>query len=107
MRLKKNKIVDVVDIIQLQWGRGEFHIIIKCIILNMKNDLILGENFWQKYHLTFDYDILNIRVTNDGEKYFLFDIKINYSHLQILDNQSLLIMKFKHCVFEKCVWKGA
>ena len=107
MRLKKDKIVDVVDIIQLQWGRDEFHIIIECIILNMENDLILGENFWQKYCLIFDYDTLNIRVTNDDEKYFFFDIKINHSHLQILDNQSLLIIKFEHRVFEKCVRKNA
>ena len=46
MWLKRDKIVDVVDIIQLQWNRDEFHIIIKYIILNMKNDLILNENFW-------------------------------------------------------------
>ena len=45
MRLKKNKTVNVVDIIQLQWNRDEFHIITECIILNMKNDLILNENF--------------------------------------------------------------
>ena len=86
MRLKKDKIVDVVNIIQLQWNRDEFHIIIECIILNMKNDLILSENFWQKYRLIFDYDTLSIRVTNNDEKYFFFDIEINHSHLQILGN---------------------
>ena len=73
----------------------------------MKNDLILGENFWQEYRLIFNYDTLSIRVTNDNEKYFFFDIKINHSHLQILDNQSSLIMKFKRRVFEKCVRKNA
>ena len=107
MRLKEDKIVDIVDIIQLQWNRDEFHIIIKCIILNMKNDLILNENFWQKYRLIFDYDTLNIRVTNDDEKYFFSDIKINHSHLQIFDNQSSLIIKFERRVFEKCVRKSA
>ena len=86
MRLKKNKIINVVDIIQLQWNRDEFYIIIECIILNMKNDLILSENFWQKYCLIFDYNMLNIRVTNDDKKYFFFNIKINHLHLQILDN---------------------
>ena len=69
----------------------------------MKNDLILNENFWQKYYLIFDYDTLNIRVTNDDEKYFFFNIKINHSHLQILDNQPSLIIKFERRVFEKCV----
>ena len=107
MRLKKDKIVDIVDIIQLQWNRDEFHTITECIILNMKNDLILNENFWQEYCLIFDYDTLDIRVTNDDEKYFLFNIKINHSHLQILDNQSSLIIKFERRVFERCVRKGA
>ena len=107
VQLKKNKIVNVVDIIQLQWNRDEFHIIIECIILNIKNDLILNENFWQEYYLIFDYDTLSIRVTNNDEKYFLFNIKINHSHLQILDNQSSLIIKFKRRVFEKCVQKSA
>ena len=107
MRLKKDKTVDVVDIIQLQWDRGGFHIIIECIILNMKNDLILDENFWQKYHLIFDYDTLSIRVINDDEKYSFFDIKINHSHLQILGNQSSLIMKFERRVFKRCVRKNA
>ena len=51
--------------------------------------------------------MLSIRVINDDEKYFFFDIKINHSHLQILDNQSSLIIKFKRCVFEKCVRKSA
>ena len=103
MWLKKNKTIDIVDIIQLQWNRNEFHIIIECIILNMKNDLILNENFWQKFYLIFNYDTLNIRVTNDDKKYFFFDIKINHSHLQILNNQSSLIMKLECRAFEKCV----
>ena len=51
--------------------------------------------------------MLNIRVTNDDEKYFFFDIKINHSYLQILDNQSSLIIKFERRVFEKCVQKNA
>ena len=38
---------------------------------------------------------------------FFFNIKINHSHLQILDNQSSLIMKFKRYIFEKCVQKNA
>ena len=50
--------------------------------------------------------MLDIRVINDDEKYFFFDIKINHSHLQILDNQSSLIMKFKCYVFEKCIRKN-
>ena len=103
MQLKKNKTVDVVDITQLQWNRDEFHTIIECIILNMKNDLILNENFWQKYCLIFNYDTLSIRITNDDKKYFFFDIKINHSHLQILGNQLLLIIKLERHVFERCV----
>ena len=55
----------------------------------------------------FDFNTLNIRVINDDEKYFLFDIKINHSHLQILDNQSLLIIKFERRVFKKYVRKNA
>ena len=51
--------------------------------------------------------MLNIRVTNDDEKYFFFDIEINHSHLQILDNQLSLIMKFERRVFERCVRKSA
>ena len=51
--------------------------------------------------------MLSIRVTNDDEKYSFFDIKINHSHLQIFDNQSSLIMKFKRRVFKRCVRKNA
>ena len=51
--------------------------------------------------------MLSIRVINDDEKYFFLNIKINHSHLQILDNQSLLIMKLERRVFEKCVRKNA
>ena len=107
VRLEEDKIVDVVGIIQLQWSRDGFHIITECIVLNMENDLILGENFWQEYRLIFDYDMLGIRVTSDGEEYFFSDIEINHSHLQILGNQSSLTMKFERRVFEKCVRKGA
>ena len=91
----------------MQWDRDEFHIITEYIILNIKNNLILSENFWQKYRLIFDYDTLNIHVTNNDEKYFFFDIKINHSHLQIFDNQSSLIIKFERHAFEKCVRKDA
>ena len=51
--------------------------------------------------------MLNICIINDDEKYFFFNIKINHLHLQILDNQLSLIMKFKRCIFEKCVRKSA
>ena len=51
--------------------------------------------------------MLNIRVINDNKKYFLFDIEINHSHLQILDNQSSLIIKFERRVFKRCVRKNA
>ena len=51
--------------------------------------------------------MLNIRVTNNDEKYFFFDIKINHLHLQIFDNQLSLIIKFKRRIFEKCIQKNA
>ena len=51
--------------------------------------------------------MLSIRVTNDDEKYFFFNIKINHSHLQIFDNQLSLIIKFERCVFERCIQKNA
>ena len=76
-------------------------------MLNIKNDLILNENFWQKYCLISDYNTLNIRITNDNRKYFFFNINFNRSHLRILENQSSLIMKFKRRVFKRCVQKSA
>ena len=47
--------------------------------------------------------MLSIHIINDDEKYFFFNIKINHSYLQILDNQLSLTIKFERYVFEKYV----
>ena len=74
MRLKNNKIVDVVDFVSYKWNKNKFYTIFDCLIFNIKNDLILNENFWQKYRLIFDYDTLKIRVTNKNNIYLFSNI---------------------------------
>ena len=107
VRLEGGKTVDVVGTTQLQWGRGGFHTTTECIVLNMENDLILGENFWQEYRLIPDYDTLGIRVTSGGGEYSLSGIGTNHPHLQILGNQPPLAMELGRRAFERCVRKGA
>ena len=46
MRLKSDKIIDVVNLIQIFYIKHKFRITIDCMILNMKNDFILNKNFW-------------------------------------------------------------
>ena len=62
VQLENDKSIDIVDITKFTWRKNEFHISTSCMILNMKNDLILNENFWKKYRLTSDYKIISIRV---------------------------------------------
>ena len=81
MRLKNDKIVDVVDSTQIFWIENEFRITIDCIMLNMKNDLILNENFWQNYRLCLDYDIMNVKIMNNEIEHSLYDIHVNFSRL--------------------------
>ena len=86
MRLKSDKIVDVVDFVSYKWNKNEFYTIFDYLVFNMKNDLILNENFWQKYRLIFDYDTLKMRVTNENNIYLFSSISNDRSHLQILEN---------------------
>ena len=87
MRLKNDKIVDVVDSTQIFWIENEFRITIDCIMLNMKNDLILNENFWQNYRLCLDYDIMNVKIMNNEIKHSLYDMHSNFSRFQIFNNE--------------------
>ena len=62
VQLESDKSVDVVDVTKFTWRKSEFYISTSCVILNIKNDLILDENFWKKYRLTSDYETMSIRV---------------------------------------------
>ena len=75
VRLESDKIIDVVDIARLSWYKDEFHTIIECVVLDMKNDLILNENFWREYRLTSDYETLELRVKDENRKYKRSKIK--------------------------------
>ena len=106
MQLKNDKIVDVVDFTKFNWNKNEFHTIIDCLIFNMNNDLILNENFWQKYRLIFDYNTFDMRVTNENQKFLFANMKNHNSRLQILENQSFEIQIVTKRVFERLIRKN-
>ena len=55
--------------------KNEFYTKIEYIILNIKNNLILNENFWQKYRLFFDYNIIKIKIKVEEIEFAFNDIK--------------------------------
>ena len=106
VRLKSDKTVDVVNSIQISWIKNEFRITIDYMMLNMKNDFILNENLWQNYRLCFNYDVFEIKVMNNEIKYSLFDMYVNFSRFQILNNESLRVDCISRRVFEKFIRKS-
>lgn len=71
VRLEGGKSVDVVGAVNYTWRKGGFQTTTRCIVLDMENDLILGENFWQEYRLSPDYETLGVRVWQDAKSIFL------------------------------------
>ena len=106
MRLKNDKIIDVVDSIQIFWIKNKFRITIDYIMLNMKNDLILNENFWQNYRLCFDYDIMNVKIMNNEIEYSLYDMYSNFSRFQIFNIELSRVNYVSRRVFEKLIRKN-
>ena len=106
MRLKSDKIVDVVNSIQIFWIKDEFRITIDCMMLNMKNDLILNENFWQNYRLCLDYDIMSVKVMNNEIEHSLYDMHAKFSRFQILNNESSRVDCVSRRVFERLIRKN-
>ena len=107
VQLKNDKTVDVVDFTKFNWSKNEFHTIIDCLILNMNNDLILNENFWQKYRLVSDYNTFDMRVTDENQKFLLASMKNHSFRLQILENQSFEVQVVKRRAFERLIRKNA
>ena len=107
IRLKNDKTIDVVDFVSYEWNKNKFHTIFDYLVFNIKNDLILNENFWQKYRLIFDYDTLKMRVTNKNNIHLLSSILNNRSHLQIFENQSSKAQILDKRVFERFIRKNA
>ena len=107
MQLESDKFVDVVDVTKFTWRKSEFHISTSCVILNMKNDLILDENFWKKYRLTSDYETISIRVWQNEKQHVLSSIVDHRSRLRILSNQSSEAEVVSRRVFERLVRKSA
>ena len=105
MRLKSDKIVSIIDFTQITWSKKKFHIIINCKMLDMKNDFILNENFWQNYRLCFDYDTFDCKITNKKEKHLLHDMNFDRSRLQMLNNEFSEMMSRR--AFEKFIRKNA
>ena len=70
----------------------------------MKNDLILNENFWQKYRLTSDYDIMRIKIKAEEIEYCFNEIE-NRSRFQIFENQSSVVDEVNKRVFERFIRK--
>ena len=107
VQLESGKIVDVVGFTKFSWGKDGFHTITDCLVLNMDNDLILGENFWQKYRLVFDYNTLGMRVTDGGQEFLLASMEDHSSRLQILENQSSGAQVVTRRAFERLIRKSA
>ena len=74
-------------------------------MLNMKNDFILDENFWQNYRLCSDYEILEIRINDNEKEHLLSDMNARRSRLQILSNESLEAKVISRRVFERLIRK--
>ena len=107
VRLKSDKIVSIVDFTQITWNKEEFHIIIDCKMLNMKNDFILNENFWQDYRLCFDYDTFECKIKNNEIKHLLHDMNFDRSRFQMLNNEFFEIEMISRRAFEKFIRKNA
>ena len=107
MRLKNDKIVSIVDFIQITWNKKKFHIIIDCKILNMKNDFILNENFWQNYRLYFDYDTFECKIKNNEVKHLLHDMNFDRSRVQIFNNEFFETEMISRRAFVKFIRKNA
>ena len=107
MRLKSDKIISIVDFIQIIWNKKKFHITIDCKMLNMKNDFILNENFWQNYRLCFDYDTLECKIKNNEVKHLLHDMNSDRSRFQIFSNEFFEIEMISRRAFEKFIRKNA
>ena len=85
----------------------KIHIIIDCKMLNMKNDFILNENFWQNYRLCFDYDTLECEIKNNEIKHLLHDMNFDRSRFQMFNNEFFEIEVISRRAFEKFIWKNA
>lgn len=106
VRLEGGKTVDVVGSTKLKWSKGGFHTNTDCIVLDMENDLILGENFWQEYRLSPDYDTMGVKVKDGKTEYCLNGIE-NRPRLQILENQPPAANEVGRRAFERLIRKGA
>ena len=107
MRLKNDKIVSIVNFIQFIWNKKKFHIIINCKMINMKNDFILIENFWENYRLCFDYDTLDCKINNKKIKHLFHDMNFDRSRFQMFNNEFSKITSMSRRAFEKFIRKNA
>ena len=107
MRLKNDKIVDVVNFCEITWNKDEFYILIHCTMLNIKDDLILNENFWQNYRLNLDYNTLKVKIYDKKMKHLFANMNFNRSRFQILENESSKFDCVSRRTFQKFIQKNA
>jgi len=107
VRLEGGKTVDVVGSTEISWSKGGFHTTTTCTVLQMENDLIVGEDFWQDYRLCPDYDTLGVKVYDNGVEHLLSGIDSHRPRLQILENEPPGASCVPRRAFERLVRKGA
>ncbi len=92
--------------VRATWTKNGFTDTTKFIVLDMKNDAILGQDFWIKYQVVPDYVSLGIRVHAGATGYHLHGMDIR-PHLRILENLPGPAELVNHNAFKRLLRKGA
>ena len=106
VHLEGGKTIPTLGFVQAMWQKNGFSDCTKFIVLDMRNDVILGQDFWIKYQLVPDYVSLRVRVHINKTEYHLHRLDI-CPHLQLLENipqEANLVDKGK---FQRLLRKGA
>ena len=106
IHLEGGKTILTLSFVQATWQKNGFSDCTKFIVLDMRNDMILGQDFWIKYQLVPDYVSLRVRVHINKTEYHLHRLDI-CPHLQLLENipqEANLVDKGK---FQQLLCKGA
>ena len=87
IHLKEGKTLLTLGFVQAMWQKNDFSDCTKFIVLNMRNNMILEQDFWIKYQLVPNYVSLRVRVHINETEYHLHRLDI-CSYLQLLENIS-------------------
>ena len=72
--LEGGKKLSLRGIAHVRWSNGSFQEYAEFYMLDMENDVILGEDFWIKYKATPDYDSYGLKIHDDAGTHVLSGI---------------------------------